>query len=121
MFLEGIGQNQKSVTPDALDERSPLPAITGVTDTIITGAGGSDVHLLSLPTTHVEGILAAWVPAAKLLFVVDVLSPGAILPQLGSAEVEALLMARGLDAERIVGGHGGIANRADLQAAASQR
>lgn len=120
-FLEGIGQNEKSVAPDALDERSPLPAITGVTDTVITGAGGPDVHLLSLPTTHVEGILAAWVPAAKLLFVVDVLSPGATLPALGSSEVETFLTARGLDAERIVGGHGGIANRADLQAAASQR
>lgn len=119
-FLEGIGQSHKSVAPDALDEGSPLPAITGVTDTVLTGASGPTVHLLSLPTVHVEGILAAWVPDAKLLFVVDVLSPGATLPQLGSAEVEALLTARGLDAERIVGGHGGIASRADLQAATQQ-
>lgn len=57
----------------------------------------------------------------RLLFVVDVLSPGATLPPLGSAEVEAFLTARGLDAERIVGGYGGIATRADLQAAANQR
>ena len=58
---------------------------------------------------------------SRLLFVVDVLSPGATLPPLGSAEVEAFLTARGLDAERIVGGYGGIATRADLQAAANQR
>jgi len=120
-FVQEIGRADRTVTPDALSEGTTPPAVTGVTDTIITGASGPAVHLLSLPTTHVEGILAAWVPDAKLLFVVDVVSPGATLPALGSAEVEAFLTARGLDAERIVGGHGGIATRTDLQAAASPR
>lgn len=120
-FIQGIGRADRTVAPDALTEGTTPPAVTGVTDTIIRGTSGPEVHILTLPTTHVEGMLATWIPDAKLLFVVDVVSPRGILPPLGSSEVETFLTTRGLDAERIVGGHGGIASRADLQAAASQR
>ena len=53
-----------------------------------------------------------------ILFVADVLSPGANLPQLGSQEVTALGTSRGLAVDRVVGAHGGIASWADVTQAA---
>jgi hypothetical protein len=63
-------------------------------------------------------MLAAYVPAARLLFQSDVLTPGANLAAAGSAEITAMARARGLAVERVVGGHGGIANWPDVERAA---
>jgi len=64
-------------------------------------------------------MLAAYVPAARLLFVSDVLSPGPTLAPVGSAEVVALARARGITVDRVAGGHGGVANWADVERAAN--
>jgi hypothetical protein len=71
-----------------------------------------------LPSTHAEGILAAYVPNARILFVADVLSPGPTLPALGSQEVVALVTAAGITVDRVVGAHGGVAPWADVVRAA---
>jgi glyoxylase-like metal-dependent hydrolase (beta-lactamase superfamily II) len=77
--------------------------------------------LYALPSVHAEGILAAYLPSARLLFVSDVLSPpaqpGQTLAPAGSAELVAFVRARGLTVDRVVGGHGGVARWADVEAA----
>ena len=122
-FVRGISVARKTVKPDALARRLgpariPVPAITGVADSLVLGSGDGQVVIYRLPTAHVEGMLAAYVPAARLLFVSDVLSPGPTLAPAGSAELVALVRARGLTVERVAGGHGGVANWADVERAA---
>jgi glyoxylase-like metal-dependent hydrolase (beta-lactamase superfamily II) len=123
-FVRGIGAARKTVKPDELARRlGPArvrpPAITAVQDSMVLGAGDQRVVIYRVPTAHVEGMLAAYVPAARLLFVSDVLSPGATLAPVGSAELVALARARGIPVERVAGGHGGVANWADVERAAT--
>ena len=118
-FVKGIGGAKKTVAPDALSK--PMRAgltVRAVDDTMTIGSGDSRIVIYRLPTTHVQGMLAAYVPAARLLFQSDVLSPAANLPQLGASEVAALARARGIAVERVVGGHGGIASWPDVERAA---
>jgi len=123
-FVRGIGSARKTVKPDQLAirvgaARAPLPAISAVQDSVVLGTGDGRVVIYRLPTAHVEGMLTAYVPAARVLFVVDVLSPGATLAPVGSAEVVAFVRARGIAVDRVVGGHGGVANWADVERAAT--
>lgn len=118
-FVRGIGNARKTIAPDALSK--PMRAgltVRAVDDSTTIGAGDSRVVIFRLPTTHAEGVLAAYVPAARLLFQSDVLTPAATLPKTGAAEVAALARARGIAVERVVGGHGGIATWPDVERAA---
>ncbi len=119
-FVRGIGSAPKSVVRDALSRGRAAPAVTAVGDSLTLGAGDGRVVLYRLPSAHAEGILAAYVPSARILFVADVLSPGANLPALGSREVAALGSAAGLTIDRVVGAHGGIAQWGDVVRAAGQ-
>jgi glyoxylase-like metal-dependent hydrolase (beta-lactamase superfamily II) len=123
-FVRGIAAARKTVNPDALARRLGAarirpPAVTGVEDSTVLGAGDQRVVIYRLPTAHVEGMLAAYVPAARLLFVSDVLTPGPTLAPAGSAELVALARARQLTIDRVAGGHGGVANWADVEKAAA--
>jgi len=123
-FVRGIAAARKTVSPDALARRvgaarMPVPTITGVADSIVLGSGDGRIVVYRLPTAHVEGMLAVYVPAARVLFVSDVLSPGPTLAPAGSAELVAFARARGLTVERVAGGHGGVAAWADVEKAAT--
>jgi glyoxylase-like metal-dependent hydrolase (beta-lactamase superfamily II) len=123
-FVRGIAAARKTVNPDALARRvgaarMPVPAITAVADSIVLGSGDGRIVVYRLPTTHVEGMLTAYVPAARVLFVSDVLSPGPTLAPAGSAELVAFARARGITIERVAGGHGGVAAWADVEKAAA--
>lgn len=119
-FVRGIGSAPKTVVRDALSRGRAAPAVTAVGDSLTLGAGDSRIVLYRLPSAHAEGILAAYVPSARILFVADVLSPGPNLPALGSGEVAALGRSAGLTIDRVVGAHGGIAQWADVVRAAGQ-
>ena len=119
-FVRGIGLATKTVARDAISRGRAAPAITSVGDSLTVGSGDSRVVVFRLPSVHAEGILAAYVPSARVLFVADVLSPGPTLPPLGSQEVVALGTSRGLAIDRVVGAHGGIAPWADIQRAAGR-
>ena len=123
-FVRGIAAARKTVSPDELARRlGPArvraPAITAVQDSLVLGSGDGRLVIYRLPTAHVDGMLAAYVPTAHLLFVSDVLSPGPTLAPAGSAELVALVRARGIAVDRVAGGHGGVANWADVERAAN--
>jgi glyoxylase-like metal-dependent hydrolase (beta-lactamase superfamily II) len=120
-FLREIGTARKTVTPDALSRVARPPVVRGVTDSLVIGAGDRRVVVYQLPTAHAEGMLAAYVPAAQLLFTSDVLSPGPTLAAAGSRELVAFVRARGLTVARVAGGHGGVAEWAQVERAASGR
>jgi glyoxylase-like metal-dependent hydrolase (beta-lactamase superfamily II) len=117
-FVRTIGTAVKTVTPDAPSRRRRPVTVTGVADSLVIGSGDSRVMIYRLPTAHVEGMLAAYLPATRILFVSDVLSPGATLASAGSKELVAFVRARGITVERVAGGHGGIANWPDVARAA---
>jgi len=117
-FVRGVASARKTVAPDALSRRPVAPVVTAVTDSLIIGAGDRRVVLYNLPSTHVEGILAAYVPGARVLFASDVLTPGPTLAPLGSAELLAMVRARGLAVDRFAGGHGTVVPWADVERAA---
>jgi glyoxylase-like metal-dependent hydrolase (beta-lactamase superfamily II) len=117
-FVRGIATARKTVAPDALSRRVRTAVIRTMDDTTTIGSGDTKVVMYRIPTIHVQGMLAAYVPAARVLFTSDVLSPGPTLSPIGSAEVAALARARGIAIERVAGGHGGIASWPDVERAA---
>ena len=121
-FVRGIGAAQKTVAPDALSRGGRVASVRAANAQVtILGAGETAVQLIELPTTHAQGMLAAYVPSLRILFVSDVLTPGPTLAPLGSSELVAMVRARGLTVDRVVGGHGGIAAWADVERAAAAR
>jgi glyoxylase-like metal-dependent hydrolase (beta-lactamase superfamily II) len=116
-FVHEMATARKTAAPDGL-VRGRIPSVLAVNDSLTLGQGDSRVVLYALSSTHAEGILAAYVPAARLLFTSDVLSPGPVLAPLGSRELVALVRDRGINVDRFAGGHGGVANWADVLAAA---
>jgi glyoxylase-like metal-dependent hydrolase (beta-lactamase superfamily II) len=119
-FVRNVGAAQKTMQPDALSRRGRPLQVRAVDDSLVIGSGDGRVVVYRLPTAHVEGMLAVYVPAARILFNSDVLSPGATLAPAGSREIVAFVKARGIAVERVAGGHGGIANWADVEQAAAQ-
>lgn len=121
-FVGGIAVARKTVAPDALSRRQAAPAITAVGDSLVVGAGERRVVLYDLPTSHVEGMLAAYVPSARLLFAADVLSPpvppaAPTLAPVGSSELVALAKLRRIPVDRFAGAHGGVVAWADVERA----
>jgi glyoxylase-like metal-dependent hydrolase (beta-lactamase superfamily II) len=78
------------------------------------------VILLPIASDHVEGILAAWIPSAGIVFTSDILSPqpNQALPAPGSRELVALAQTRGISPTKYVGGHGIVVDWSAVQAAA---
>lgn len=131
-FVRAIAAAPKTVRPDVLSRRlgparPARPVITSVEDSLVVGSGESRVVLYRLPSAHVEGMLAAYVPAARILFQSDVVSvnppPGGgtapAPPPVGSGELVRLVRVRGLDVERVAGGHGLVVPWADVERAAA--
>lgn len=117
-FVRGIGAAQKTVAPDALSRGGRMPAVRATNPVSILGSGETALQLIELPTAHAQGVLAAYVPSLRILFVSDVLTPGPTLAPAGSREIVAMVRARGITVDRVVGGHGGIAAWADVERAA---
>lgn len=117
-FLREIGTAKKTMSPDALSRAPRAPVVRPVTDSLVIGTGDQRIIVYAFPTMHVQGMLVAWVPAARLLFTSDVLSPGPTLAAPGSRELVAFARARGLAVARVAGGHGGVADWADVERAA---
>ncbi len=120
-FIRSIGTARKTARPDALSRAPRAPVMRPVSDTLVLGTGDHRVVLLPVPSVHAEGILAAYLPGSRLLFVADVLTPGPVLNPVGSAELVALVRARNLVVDRVVGAHGGIAPWADVERAAARQ
>jgi len=109
-LVRSIGSARKTVRPDALS-RSGKPSrstITAVEDSLVVGTGDSRVVAYRLPTAHAEGLLAVYVPSARILFQSDVVTANPNPPAVGSAELVKFVQARGITVERMAGGHGQV-------------
>ncbi|HEX9582654.1 MAG TPA: MBL fold metallo-hydrolase, partial [Gemmatimonadales bacterium] len=117
-FIRGIAATQKTVAPDALSRGTRPPEVRTVEDSVSVGSGNGRMVIYRIPTAHVEGLLGAYVPSARILFLSDVLTPGPTLPRASAAEVVAAVRRLGITVDRVVGGHGGIASWEQVEAAA---
>lgn len=124
-FVRSIAAARKTVRPDALSRRGGAratrrgPAITSVEDTLSIGSGDGRIVLYRLPSAHVEGLLAAYVPSAKILFQSDVVNATPTPPAAGSVELVRFVRARGVTVDRVAGGHGVVLPWAEVERAAS--
>lgn len=108
-YIRTIASARKTVRPDALSRGQPARStITGVEDTLTIGTGDARIVVYRLPSAHAEGLLAVYVPAAKILFQSDVVTANPNPPAVGSAELARFVQARGIAVERVAGGHGQV-------------
>ena len=121
-FVRSIATARKTIRPDILSRRlgparPPLPAISGVEDSLVIGRGDGQVVAYRFPTVHAEGMLAVYVPSARILFQSDIVN-ATPPPAAGSAELVRFVKARGVVVERVAGGHGVVLPWADVKHAA---
>ena len=123
-FVRSIATARKTIRPDVLSRRlgparPPLPAISAVEDSLVIGRGDGQVVAYRLPTAHAEGMLAVYVPSARILFQSDVVNAAPTPPAAGSAELVRFVKARAVVVERVAGGHGLVLPWADVEHAAA--
>jgi glyoxylase-like metal-dependent hydrolase (beta-lactamase superfamily II) len=118
-FVRDVAGARKTVAPDRLSRGSAPPRVIPVRDSMVMGSGAGRVVLYPLASSHAEGLLAAWVPSAGVVFTSDVLSPAANqpLPRIGSLELATFARARGIAPSRFAGGHGTVVEWSMVEAA----
>jgi len=119
-FIRGIGAAPKTVAPDALSRVKRTPVVRAAAADFALGTGETRVEFPELPNTHVEGMLTAYVPSLRILFVADVVQPGPAMTSVGAREVVAMVRARGIAVDRVVGAHQGVVAWADVERAAAR-
>ena len=119
-FVRGIAGAAKTVAPDRLSRSPGGPPIVPVLDSLVLGTGAGKVVLYPLASSHAGGLLAAWVPAAGVVFTSDVVSPAANTPppRQGSAELVGFAKTVGIAPVRYAAGHGIVIDWSVLEAAA---
>jgi glyoxylase-like metal-dependent hydrolase (beta-lactamase superfamily II) len=119
-FVQTVGAARKTVAPDGLSRGGRVPPVRAVSDTLVLGSGPGQVVLYPIESAHVEGILAAWVPSAGIVFTSDILSPVANQPLAKPGSVELVTFARqnGLNPRQYVGGHGVVVEWSAVETAA---
>jgi glyoxylase-like metal-dependent hydrolase (beta-lactamase superfamily II) len=122
-FVQKMLQAPHTYVPDSL-QKAQNPGIAETVDgekKVLTD-GDRTVEVYPIPNAHAEGMLVAYVPHAKLLFVSDLFSPGAPRQPPGLPhELLESITAAGVNVEHIAGGHGNkVGTIAELRQAAGQ-
>ncbi len=116
-FLKDVMARPKTIRPDSLAKAGNItPNVEGVADVKTLTDGSRTVELRTLSNPHVAGMLVAYLPQEKIVFVSDIYSPGGTV-QPGDPNALALYSAlrnANILVDKIVGGHGGIGPFKDL-------
>ena len=120
-FLNAMLSRPKTVRPDSLAKAGNSKFnIEAIKDAKSLTDGERTIELRAIENPHAKGMLAAYLPKEKLLFVSDLFTPGTPVDpanEIGVANAAALYKAiidQKLEVERIVGGHGEVAPLRDL-------
>ena len=125
-FVEQVARARHTLAPDALSRAPRAPTVETFTGSRRFTDGETAVELIDIgPNSHVDGLVLAWLPKARLVFQGDLL----ILPSKGepepantlTTEFLRLVESRRLDVETIAGVHGRVGTIADLRAAVAKR
>jgi glyoxylase-like metal-dependent hydrolase (beta-lactamase superfamily II) len=121
-FYQEAWQAPRTLEPDLLSQSGKTPTFESVGDKHILTDGTRTMELYSLPgNDHTDGLLMAYLPAEKILFVSDVYSPGHALgdPDLGyphpwNVQLMQHIQQRKLDVQQLVPVHGEVHPISDL-------
>ena len=127
-FYEKAWAAPRTLSPDRLAKSARKPAFQGVTErSELRGTNNRIIELHVLRgNPHNEQVLVAWLPAEKILFQSDMITPpaqGAQVPPPTPTITNFYdnLARLKIEPEQIVGGHGArIATRADLDTVAGK-
>ena len=120
-FFQRVFRAPHTRVPDSL-QQNPKPAVieTVAGEKKVLTDGERVVEVYPVENSHAEGMLVAYLPREKLLFVSDLFTPGAPRQVPGwCRELLAALDRDGLLVERIAGGHGKVGTLAELRQAAT--
>src|SRR5438270_840969 len=102
---------------DALQKSPRKATIEEIADRKVLDDGHRKVEILRVDNPHADGLLVAYVPDAKLGYVVDIWSPGrdklSDKPTPGQAALVAAVAKFSSTPERFAGGHGSVAGVAE--------
>jgi len=123
-FVKEILERPHTVRPDSLTKGSLMGTVEGVQDTKVLTDGERIVELRSIENDHAKGMLVAYIPNEKIVFVSDLYSPPGPVPNpsvifernRATAFYNAVTKA-GLAIDTIVGGHGVIGSFRDFEKA----
>ena len=109
-FLETVVNSPSTVRPDMLSQSGLTPAVEGVgAEPMELSDGVRTVQIVEVPNNHAAGMVVAYLPEERVVFVSDLYSPPNPV-EADNANARAFydaVGAAGLDVETVVGGHGG--------------
>ena len=114
-FLKTMMSNKKTVRPDSLAQAGNVtPNFEGFGSAKALTDGERTIELRQIPNEHSSGLIVAYLPADKLVFVSDLFTPGAPVDPANTngianaAALHSALTGANLSVDRIVGGHGDV-------------
>ena len=120
-FVRTVLARPKTIRPDSLaGAGSVTPNVETVKGVKSLTDGERTIELREIPNPHSTGMLVAYLPMEKVLFVSDLFTPGTPVDSSNTNGIEnaaALYTAvtgANLEVDRIVGGHGDVAPLRDL-------
>jgi len=109
-FLTTVLSAPHTYRPDSLEQSDIEAQIEGVTEPMELSDGTRTVQLHHIANEHATGMLVAYLPNERIIFVSDLYSPGRPVTE-SNANALAFyqgVTAAGLNVSQVVGGHGGI-------------
>jgi glyoxylase-like metal-dependent hydrolase (beta-lactamase superfamily II) len=126
-FVKAVLSRPKTIRPDSLAKASLTPNIESVKGTKMLTDGERTIELREIPNPHSAGMLVAYLPNEKVLFVSDLFTPGTPVDPTNrngidnAAALYAAVNGANLTVNRIVGGHGDIAPLPELVKVAAMK
>lgn len=124
-FVKGLAGRDRAIRPDRLSARPAAAKVQAVTDKLVVSDASQTLELHTIPTSHSNGMLVAYLPKHKLLFNADLFGPPLVgpIPSANDFAVELRdgIRKRNLLVETFAGAHGRVATLAELEQSVAQR
>ena len=127
-FVKTVFSRPKTIRPDSLARAGTVtPNIEGVKGVKQLTDGERTIELREVANPHASGMLVAYLPAEKMVFVSDLFTPGTPVDPANRNGIEnaaalySALTGSKVAVDRIVGGHGETAPVADLAKVAAMK
>jgi glyoxylase-like metal-dependent hydrolase (beta-lactamase superfamily II) len=111
-FVKTVLSRPKTIRPDSLAKAGNVTPNVEAMKTISDGE--RTIELREIPNAHSAGMLVAYLPGEKLIFVSDLFTPGAAVDPANKNGIDnasalySTLTGAKLDVQRVVGGHGEV-------------
>lgn len=124
-FVKALAGRDRAIRPDRLSARPAAAKVQTVTDKLVMSDGSQTLELHTLPNSHSQGMLVAYLPKHKLLYNADLFGPPLVgpLPSANDFAVELRdeIRKRNFQVETFAGAHGRVATMSDLEQAVALR